>query len=346
MIRTKVTRTLALTGLVPAGKLGHSYGALLTVVALCMATAAWSQTPPTFKGGRVPPNVFTGVRQPTPAAVTPASAQYRFVSIGIPGSTGAYPYGINNAGLVTGFYSDASFNYHGFVWQNGTFHTLDNPGSVDTALSSVSNRGVAMGAYGDLTTVHAAMYSFPSAAWTALPDISGMTNNEGEGINDFGVAVGIAGGGDFNDPSNVASWIWDPSAQSYSFLAVPGATQYSTNAFAINDSGHVVGVFDDANGTEHGFLKEGEAYTNIDLPGATGTFPYNINSSGTIVGQWANLSGWAEGFVRTSDGVFTVVDVPGALESVIGGINDRGDICGYWVDLKTGVWTAFVAFKR
>src|ERR1700722_9934420 len=120
MIRTKVTRTLALTGLVPAGKLGHSYGALLAVVALCMATAAWSQTPPTFKGGRVPPNVFTGVRQPTPAAVTPASAQYRFVNIGVPGSTGAYTYGINNAGLVTGFYSDASFHYHGFVRQNGT----------------------------------------------------------------------------------------------------------------------------------------------------------------------------------------------------------------------------------
>lgn len=64
-----------------------------------------------------------------------------------------------------------------------------------------------------------------------------MPNNEGYGINKSGVAVGVAGGGGFNGPSNVASWIWDPSGQSYSFFAVPGAAQYRTYANAINDKG-------------------------------------------------------------------------------------------------------------
>src|SRR5580704_12675749 len=238
MIRTKVTRTSPLAGLVPAGRLCHSYCDLLPVLVLCVATAAWSQTAPVFRGSRVPPNVPGGVQQSTPAAATPASAQYRFVTIGIPGSTGAFPYGINDAGVVTGLYNDANNNSNGFVWQNGTLHTLDNPGSVDTALSgSVSNRGMAMGFYGDPTTAHAAMYYFLSGAWTTLPDISGMPNNEGYGINNSGVAVGVAGGGgDFSVPSApAASWIWEPNSQSYSFFVVPEAEQYGTYAEALND---------------------------------------------------------------------------------------------------------------
>jgi len=247
--------------------------------------------------------------------------------------------------VVTGFYNDASNISHGFVWRHGTLHTLDNPGALYTGLSSVSNAGVVIGYYGDLTTVHAAMYSLRSGAWTTLPDISGMPNNEGYGINRSGAAVGVAGGGEINGPSNVAAWIWDPSSQSYSFFAVPGAAQYSTYANAVNDKGQVVGTFSDSNGG-HGFLKDGDTYTTIDVPGATGTSPFGINNSGTIVGVWSNLSGWAEGFVRTSDGTVTVVDFPGGLETQVGNINDRGDICGLWVDPNAGVWTPFVAFKR
>ena len=344
MIRTKVTRTLALAELVPAGKPGHSYCGLLPVLALCAATAAWSQTAPVLRGSRVLPGVPNGVQQATPAAETLAGAQYRFVSIGIPGSTGAYAYGIDDAGLVAGLYDDASDNINGFVWQNGTLHTLDNPGSVDTGLDGVSSRGVAIGAYGDLTTAHAATYSFSSGTWAMLPDISGMPINEGFGINDSGVAIGAAGGGAFNDISNFAAWIWNPNTQSYSFFAVPGAMQYSTSLDSINDRGQIVGFFRDSSGVYHGFLKQGETYTAIDVPGATGTLPLGINNSGTVVGQFANLSDMPEGFVRTSDGVFTVVDYPGALGTEIGNINDRGDICGYWVDPNTGVWTAFVGF--
>ena len=354
MIRTESTRMLAPAGLVPAGKLGHSYRVLLPVLALCAATASWGQSAAGSTGSRVPSTLFSGVKRATPAAATPASAQYKFVSIQIPGATGtspgglygAFAYGIDNAGVVSGFYNDASNISHGFVWRNGTLHTLDNPGSLYTALSSVSNRVVAVGYYGDLTTAHAAMYSFQSGAWTTLPDISGMSNNEGYGINKHGVVVGVAGGGGFNNPSNAAAWIWYPSSRLYSFFAVPGATQYSTFANAINDNGQVVGSFSDTNGG-HGFLKDGQTYTTLDVPGAAfGTTAFGINNAGTIVGVWGNLSGWSEGFVRTSDGTVKVVDFPGGLETQIGNINDRGDICGLFVDPKTGFWTPFVAFKQ
>jgi len=350
MIETKVAQTLTLSGVVAAGKLNYLCRSLLPLLALCSAGLAWSQSVP--RGARVPPDVFTrissGVQQASPEAATSASSQYRFVSIDIPGSTGAYPYGITNAGLVTGSYVDASNNSHGLVWRDGKLDTLDHPGSVDTGLSeSPNNRGVVMGYFGDLTTVHAGMYSFPGGAWTTLPDISGMPNNEGYGINNSGVAVGVAGGGnDFGFPYPASSWIWDPRAQSYFFFAVPGATQSSTYAEAINDRGQVVGWFADTSGVQHGFLKEGERYTTFDLPGAELIYPFTINNSGTIVGQLVNLSGGSDGFVRKSDGTATIVDFPGASGTVVGGINDRGDICGYWLDPDTSVWTGFVGLKK
>jgi hypothetical protein len=98
MFRAKVVELLVLGGFTPVRKLHLSYRSLLLVLAMCLAPAVRSQTVPS--GARVPPYVFSGDQQARPAAATPASARYRFVSIDIPGSSAAYAGGINNAGLV------------------------------------------------------------------------------------------------------------------------------------------------------------------------------------------------------------------------------------------------------
>jgi probable HAF family extracellular repeat protein len=67
----------------------------------------------------------------SPAADTQGtSANYKFISITAPDSLYAVADGINNAGVVTGYYEDSSFNYHGFVWQNGALQTVDYPGAL------------------------------------------------------------------------------------------------------------------------------------------------------------------------------------------------------------------------
>ena len=351
MIQTKSTRPSTLTRFVPAGKLSHSYSGLLPVIALCLAGAAWSQRVAGPRAARVPHNRFGGAEPAQSAAVTPASARYRFITIEIPGATGNcgyfacnVPYGINDARLVTGLYHDDSNLAHGFAWQNGISLSLDYPGAADTYLDLVNNQGVVIGDYeNDANAEQVVTYSFATGAWTMLPDVAGYPNNNGYGINDFGFAVGNAYSADF---STSAAWVWDPSAQSNSIFAAPESAQNSTGAYAVNDEGQVVGVFTDSSGVTHGFLKAGTTYTTIDPPDSTLTNANAINNRGTIVGAWENLSGWWEGFIRTSDGVFTILDVPGALETQINGINDRGDLCGVAVDASTGQWTPFIAFKR
>ncbi len=310
---TKVSRTLALAGPRPAGKLGWSYCVLL---ALC-------------------------VQQAKPAAI-PALAQYRFLKIHIPNSTAAYANGVNNAGLVTGWYTDASNATHGFTWQNGTLQTVDYSGALNTYLNGVNNQGVATGYYLDVNyNAHAVTYSVSSGAWSVLPDIPNYSANEGYGINDAGVAVGQASG----RPFGTLAWIWHPTSASYSYFTAPGAGAASTYPFAINDQGNVVGYFYDEANFQYNFLKEGDTYTIIDVPGAHDTYALGINNSGMIAGWFYSAGYYILGFLRTSGGVFAAVNLPGSGETQIGGINDQGDICGSWLNPAL-VQEAFVAYPQ
>jgi hypothetical protein len=225
--------------------------------------------------------------------------------------------------VVTGYYEDSSFNYHGFLWQNGALQTVDYPGAVDTSLGGLNNHGVAMGSYGDGATTHTVTYSVSTGAWTALPDIPNYSQNDGYCINDFGVAVGVA----FEGSTSVA-WIWDPATLSYTFFTVPGAAQYSTSPSCINDKNQIAGYYVDASGAYQGFIYEYDTYTIVTVPGAADTYPDGINNRGDIEGQIFDAAGAAEGFVATSGGRFTIVNYPGAGATAIVGINDRGDICG------------------
>src|SRR5215471_7390242 len=80
----------------------------------------------------------------------------------------------------------------------------------------------------------------------------------------------------------------------YSFTTfnAPGATGFGTNAFGINNSGQIVGLFYDAGNTAtHGFLDTGGSFTTINVPGATSTYAYGINDSGQIVGYFVDALG-------------------------------------------------------
>ena len=323
MHTTSINRTLMPAGFTLAGKLSHWYCGLLPGLALLVTTSAWTQTSTSFIGPHRLPKMSMASAPASPAANTPASDHYRFVTITAPDSPYAVANGINNAGVVTGYYLDSNSNYHGFVWQNGALQTVDYPGAVDTSLGGLNNWGVAMGSYGDGATTHAVTYSVSTGAWTALPDIPNYSQNDGYCVNDLGIAIGNA----FEGGTSVA-WIWDPATLSYSFFTVPGAAQYTTSPSCINDKNQIAGYYVDASGAYQGFIYEYGTYATVNVPGALDTYPDGINNRGIVEGQIFDAAGAAEGFVATSGGRFTIVNYPGAGATAIVGINDRGDLCG------------------
>jgi len=67
----------------------------------------------------------------------------------------------------------------------------------------------------------------------------------------------------------------EPGHADYTFttLDVPGSP--STSAYGINNSGQVVGVYEEPLAPRfHAFLLSGGAYTSFDVPGSTGTAAY------------------------------------------------------------------------
>jgi probable HAF family extracellular repeat protein/VCBS repeat-containing protein len=102
-----------------------------------------------------------------------------------------------------------------------------------------------------------------------------------------------------------------------------------TYAYGINDTGQVVGSFRH-DGNTHGFLMNGDVFTQLDMPGATATIPDGINNAGQIVGTFTDARG-THGFLMDGDR-FTQLDVPGATSTHARDINDVGQIVGTLID--------------
>jgi uncharacterized membrane protein len=101
----------------------------------------------------------------------------------------------------------------------------------------------------------------------------------------------------------------------------------------INNTGQIVGRYDDATGG-HGFLDNGGIFSPIDVPfaGAVGTNAAGINNSGQIVGDYLDGTG-IHGFLDNGE-IFSTIDVPfaGVINTAAAGINDTGQIVGGYLD--------------
>jgi len=112
-----------------------------------------------------------------------------------------------------------------------------------------------------------------------------------------------------------------------STFEVPG-TQF-TRAQGINDAGQISGWFRAANGTDHGFVKDGDTYTIFDVPSQTFEV-FGMNTDGQLVGYFQEApTGRLRGFLKDGD-TFTTLAVPGSSTTFAYGINEGGQIVGFF----------------
>ena len=267
------------------------------------------------------------------AAGQTARPQYRFTEIPVPSPS--FALGINNSGLVTGFYYDpATGDVFSFLFERGVLTTgIAAPRATFTALGPANSRGVESGNYGDLTHQQAVFHDIRHETYTPLPEIPGMPLNFCDGINDFGHASGVAyASGDFNNGGAGLgqNWIWD--GENYSFFTVPGAVNGAATG-GINNRDQVTGYYVDNSGLPQGFVKDGPNFTTINAPGATYTTPTTINNQGMVVGGYVIAPHGHHGFLWF-DGKFVTVDdnLPDSAGTFWFGLNDHGDVAGLYYD--------------
>ena len=109
-------------------------------------------------------------------------------------------------------------------------------------------------------------------------------------------------------------------------LDIPNAAQITANG--INDNGQIVGQFTDQNGAAHGFVHEGDSFSQIDYPGMSGINLYKINNLGQFVGSISDPNGTVHGFFYDRGTLSPPLSYPGAGATYAMGINGRGEIVG------------------
>jgi hypothetical protein len=107
-----------------------------------------------------------------------------------------------------------------------------------------------------------------------------------------------------------------------------------TTAQAINPAGTVTGLYADANGAPHGYVRANDGtFTLFDGPGATTTWPTAINPSGVITGFYCD-DDTCHAFLRAPDGTLTNADPPDSVLTFVDGrnISPEGALTGQYYD--------------
>jgi len=101
----------------------------------------------------------------------------------------------------------------------------------------------------------------------------------------------------------------------------------------VNDSGEIVGQYNDSSGVSHGYERSAGKFTTLNVPfaGATGTAAFGINNSGEIVGEWTDSDGGEHAFTLIG-GTYASFDYPGAKYTTATDVNNAGVIVGNYVD--------------
>lgn len=303
------------------------------------------------------------------------TADGKFTTFEAPGAdttagsyNGTAPCCINDLGVITGSYYDASGFSHGFVrGPDGKFTTFDVPGvgGYGSIPEAINLEGATVGIYTDSNfSFHAFLRNADGtfATWIG-PDACTGNGSEGcfgsgaSNINVFGI---VAGGfeddsgnfvhhGDVRSPDGKLTTFNVPAAGtgSYQGTGCPGC------ALGLNLWGTVAGTYIDANSVQHGFLRNPDGtFTTFDAPGA-GTSAYqgtgcpsdcptSLNDLGAITGNYIDTNYVLHGYLRSPNGNITTFDPAGSVSTWSSGLNDSGKITGYYLDAND-VFHGFVA---
>lgn len=298
----------------------------------------------------------------------------QFITFEAPGAdttagsyNGTSPSSINDLGVITGSFFDATGLSHGFLRApDGKFTTFDVPGAggYGSTPIAINLEGAVVGYYTDSTYSFHAFLRSPGGKFTTWIGPDACTGNGSEGcygsgatsVNAFGT---IAGGFEDNSGNFVHHSFARNAEGELKTFDVPGAGTGSYQgtgcpgcALGLNQLGAIAGIYSDANSVNHGFVRSPNGTTKtFDAPGAgTGAYegtgcpsdcPTSLNDWGAITGNYIDANDVLHGYLRSPNGNIVTVDPSGSVYTWSSGINDSGSITGYYI-AADGVYHGFL----
>jgi hypothetical protein len=270
--------------------------------------------------------------------------------------------GINDEHEIVGYFGSGAAGHpnKGYVIPPFTRYFVNEnfPGSVQTQVTGVNNRGITVGFWSRMNNAnmvndnhgfvdvrgHFRTADFPTTS-PATPEPADQLL----GVNDSDIAVGFYTDGHGTNHG----YEYNIYRNTYSSVVDPNAPTASLTAAAINDRGHVAGVYTNpATGSTDGFLLSHGRFTDLTVPGSTSTMALGVNNFDEVAGVYvpSGNANALEGFTWTPQHGFTTVNDPkgvnnGNLTTTINGVNDFGQLVGFYVD-GNGNTDGFLATPR
>jgi probable HAF family extracellular repeat protein len=262
----------------------------------------------------------------------PAGAgSYHYTTIKLPTEKTSEPAAISDKGEVVGYFSDANYVHHGFVWYNGLATQVDANGATQTGLVAINGIGIAAGNYGVSNTCSLA-FTYDTATGQQTTIGSCPTGQDtalyAASINRSGAVAG-SGGGVPGCTTTVCGFI----ARGGSIvrrISAPGAgSGFGTLVAGINDHNELTGHFFLADGSEEGFTFGSGAFTKFDLFDDA-TDPAFITNDGTVGGSlFGDGTPQTLGFTLNGN-TATSFAYPDSEENSVVGIGPAGEVVGTW----------------
>jgi hypothetical protein len=244
--------------------------------------------------------------------LAPTYGQGNYNNENFPGSVQTQVVGVNNLASPTtvGFYIDAAGNNFGFVDQNNTFTSVNDPnvpvmGPTTTQLLGVNNGNVAAGFYLDaMGNAQGFLYNIGTKAFTplTLPASFNAVMTTATGVSNNGVVSGF-----YTDAGGVTHGFIESNGVFTSYDD-PFGNGTNTTFLGVNNAGQVVGSFVDAAGVTNGLLFNSgtNSWLTVNDPNAsttpafdvTGTTINGLNDNSQLVGFFSDGTN-VNGFLAT-----------------------------------------------
>ena len=203
-----------------------------------------------------------------------------------------YTTGLNDAGVISGYYFNRSFAETTFTIYQGQLTDFDYDG-YQTQVNSVNDNGDLTGFYIPSPLFFNGFLYVKATDTTVTFEVTGARSTQGQGVNRNDIVVGVYS--DMTAPFSVfQGFLRDANGDITTFM-FPGA--YQTYALQINDCNVIAGTFLEASGIQHGYYGGLNHFTQLDYPGATSTGISGINNHGELTGSYADAAGNSHGFV-------------------------------------------------
>jgi len=279
-----------------------------------------------------------------------SAVQYTFTTIDFPGATDTFANGINDQGSIVGTNTTDNTLIHlwgkgadgdqGFLYEGGTFTTVNFPSAVATKVTDINNSGTMVGTAFEqqASILFGTGFSFDGGNFKPVQFSEAVQFGTSlNGISNSGLMVGS-----FDDGATNRNFVIDEN----NVTKLSDVFGDDSSANDINNKDLIVGDFLTPADVDRGFTFVGDTLTELSFPGSDSTFANSVNDLDLIVGSFVRFEedgGFEEHGYFFEDGNYFQIDFPGAEGTTIRGINNSGDIVGAYLD-GSG-WHGFLASR-